>query len=298
MKQTLRIAIAQINATVGDIEGNAQKILEYVQKAKKFQADIVAFPELALCGYPPEDLLLKPSFIDENLKKIKLIASAIDGIVAIVGFADRSKGNIYNAAALMSDGKMQGVYHKTCLPNYSVFDEKRYFKEGKEPLIFRIGGIYCGINICEDIWHPEGPMRQQAKKGAGIIFALNASPYYAGKIKKRQGILNSQARKNGVYIAYTNLVGGQDELVFDGRSFIVDDKGRAISRAEAFKEDLLVADIEIRPKRHAIKNAILAAKELKKKAKTISQGRHKPLKGLDEIYQALVLGLRDYVQKN
>lgn len=277
MKQTLRVAIAQINSTVGDIEGNSKKLLEYVQRAKRLEADIVTFPELVLCGYPPEDLLLKPSFINENLKAIKRISLSIKGIAAIVGFVDRVGGGLYNAAALISDGKIKGVYHKMHLPNYSVFDEKRYFKEGKRPFIFKIKkGVSCGISICEDIWHPEGPLKIQAGKDAKIIFVINASPYYMGKIKKREEILRSQARANDVFIFYTNLVGGQDELVFDGQSFIVDNKGNIVARANAFKEDLLIVDI----------------------GRGVLQRAPTALNPLDEVYQALVLGLKDYVHKN
>jgi len=275
MKQVLRIAIAQINSTVGDIEGNSRKILEYVNRARKLEADIITFPELALCGYPPEDLLLKPSFIDENLKAIHNITKSIQGITAIVGFVDRHKGDLYNAAALIGDGKIKGVYHKTYLPNYSVFDEKRYFEEGRDPFVFKLGGVSCGINICEDIWYPEGPIKLEAKRGADVIFVINASPYYMGKIKKRVEVINNQARANKVFISYANLVGGQDELVFDGQSFVVDDKGKLIAQAKAFKEDLLIVDLGKKSPLHI-----------------------ETLDPLDEIYQALVLGLEDYVSKN
>ncbi|NQU73348.1 MAG: NAD+ synthase [Candidatus Omnitrophica bacterium] len=298
MAKALRIAIAQINSTVGDIDGNAQKILEYVRRAKRLQADIVTFPELSLCGYPPEDLLLNPSFIEENLKNIKRIAGSIDGITAVVGFVDKQKGSLYNAAALIAQGKIKGVHHKIHLPNYSVFDEKRYFKEGKDPLIFKIGDICCGINICEDIWYSDGPLKVQARKGAGIIFAINASPYYMGKIKERERVLNNQARKNKVFISYTNLVGGQDELIFDGQSFIVDDNGRVAGRAEAFKDDLLVVDVRISPKRHIVRKAISIKKQVKTETVSIPKRKYKSIKLLDEVYQALILGLKDYVSKN
>jgi len=298
MSKVLRVAIAQINSTVGDIEGNAQRILEYVRRAKKLQADIVTFPELSLCGYPPEDLLLKPSFVEENLKKIKRIANSIDGITAVVGFADKQKGNLYNAAALITQGKIKGVHHKIHLPNYSVFDEKRYFKAGRDPLIFKIGDICCGINICEDTWCSEGPLKLQARKGASIIFAINASPYYMGKIKEREKVLNDQAQKNKVFISYTNLVGGQDELVFDGQSFILDDSGQMIGRAEAFKDDLLVVDIKIKPKKRTARKTITIKRSSKAKTVPIPRRKQGHIKSLDEIYQALVLGLRDYVAKN
>ncbi|MCM8781682.1 MAG: NAD+ synthase [Candidatus Omnitrophica bacterium] len=282
MKGVLRIALAQINAMVGDIEANTRKILEYVERAKRAQADIVVFPELSLCGYPPEDLLLKPSFIAGNLKAIKRIATSISGIVAIVGFVDRVKKDIYNAAALISGGRIKGIYHKIHLSNYGVFDEKRYFKGGKVPFVFNIGGMRCGISI-EDIWHKEGRVRLQAKKVFDIIFVINASPYYMERSKGREDIIKSQARKKRVFISYANLVGGQDELVFDGQSFVVDNKGMVIGRAEAFKEELLLVDIGKGPKSKTI---------------TIQTTKRERLHKLDEIYQALVLGLKDYVYKN
>jgi NAD+ synthase (glutamine-hydrolysing) len=298
MKNILRIAIAQMNSTVGDIEGNTKKILEYVNRAKRYKADVVIFPELAVCGYPPEDLLLKPSFIENNLKNTKLIAASVKDIAAIVGFVDKAGQDLYNAAALLADGKIKAIYHKTYLPNYSVFDEKRYFKEGREPFVFRLGDVRCGINICEDIWHPEGPIKFQFKHGAGVIFVINASPYYMGKIKQRERLLCAQAKKGRVFISYVNLVGGQDELVFDGQSFVVDDKGMVIARAEAFKEDLVAVDIETAPKRHDRKTKVALTQKLKPKTDAIPEKKQKILGGLEEVYQALVLGLRDYVCKN
>lgn len=270
----MRIAIAQINSTVGDIDGNAGRILEYIKRARALEADIVVFPELALCGYPPEDLLLKPSFIKENAKKIRQIAAGVKGIAAIIGFPDHKDGSLYNAAAFISNGRIKGIYHKAHLPNYEVFDEKRYFKEGKGAFIFKLNGMTCGINICEDIWHPDGPVRLQTQKGAKMIFVINASPYYAGKINKRVGVIKKQAVANKVSICYTNLVGGQDELVFDGQSLVVNKEGKVIAMAKAFKEDLLMVDTDA------------------------GDGPAAILDPLDEIYQALVLGLRDYCSKN
>jgi len=298
MKNCLRIAIAQINPIVGAIEQNSRKIIEYAYKARKNQADVVIFPELALCGYPPEDLLHKPSFIDENLKIIKLLAKSIDGITAIVGFVDRVKSDVYNAAALISNKKIKGVYHKNRLPNYGVFDEKRYFEAGKDPLVFKIGKITCGINICEDIRHIDGPTAGQAKLGCDIIFAINASPFYAGKFKERKRILTYRAKKYKVFIAYANLVGGQDELVFDGRSLVIDNKGRLLEEASAFKDDLLIADLEIPSGKKSYRKAVSFDATLKKKTIPISKRPKERLSQLDEVYKALVLGLRDYVYKN
>ena len=246
MNKNLRIAIAQINSTVGDIEGNCRKILSNVRDAKQFGAYIVVFPELAVCGYPPEDLLLKPSFTEENLRAIKALAVAIEGITAIVGFVDRTDKELHNSAAIISGGKIKSIYRKMHLPNYSVFDEERYFKEGASPTVFAVGGIKCGVNICEDIWHHGGAAHRQAKKGAQIIFVINASPYYMNKIRERERIVAAQARANKVWVCYTNLVGGQDELVFDGQSFIADNKGNIAARAAAFKEELVIADIDLK----------------------------------------------------
>src|SRR3989338_2697800 len=226
-KQSLRIGIAQINCTVGDLEGNSQKIRQYLSQAKAEGADIVCFPELALTGYPPEDLLLKPKFISDNLEKLKELVKAVEDVVAVVGFVDKQGQNIYNAAAVIYQGKIKGVYRKTLLPNYGVFDEQRYFSAGDKALVFKLGKIIFGVNICEDIWHSHGPVKEQASLGARLILNINASPYHSGKIKEREKIICQQARSNRVNIVYANLIGGQDELVFDGQSMVVDSSGRA-----------------------------------------------------------------------
>jgi len=241
----LRLACAQINCTVGDLEGNYRKIIEYIQKAKKLQVDIVSFPELAITGYPPEDLLLKPKFIEDNLEKLKELTRNVFDIISIVGFVDKQGEDVYNACAIIYNGEIKGIYHKILLPNYGVFDEKRYFQSGINPSVFKFGRFIFGINICEDIWHPEGPTRSQALSGANLIFNISASPYHAGKTKEREEIICNQAKDNSVFIAYTNLVGGQDELVFDGQSVVVGSNGKIIARAEAFKEDLLIVDLNI-----------------------------------------------------
>ena len=272
----LRIALAQINCTVGDLEGNSRKIIRYVRQAKGLKADLIAFPELAICGYPPEDLLLKPKFVSDNIAALRRVAKSIDGgITAVVGFVDKHKDSIYNAAAVIRRQRIIGIYHKSHLPNYGVFDEKRYFAQGAEASVFSIGGFVFGVNICEDIWHKDGPIREQAKAGARLIININASPYHMGKIKERQAVLAGQARSNRVFIAYINLVGGQDELVFDGQSMVVAPSGNVIAKAPAFREDLLIIDTG-----HA------------KKALS------KPLDLVVEVYQALLLGLSDYITKN
>ena len=298
-KANLRIALAQINSTVGDLEGNSRKISEYIGKAKESGVDIISFPELALPGYPPEDLLLKPKFIEDNLKTLKELAQSVNNIVAVVGFVNKKGIYLYNAAAVIYNTKIYGIYHKMFLPNYGVFDEKRYFVSGDNPLLFNLGKFCFAVNICEDIWHEGGPTKIQAKAGAKLILNINASPYYAGRIKEREDIVRKQAKTNRVVIAYTNLVGGQDELVFDGQSMVVDSRGRIISRAQGFKEDLLVTDLEIPEKARRPKAATLIAKDFYQAEKPdLKKTKIQPLEQVAEVYQALILGLKDYVVKN
>jgi len=298
-KFPIRIACAQINCTVGDLKGNAEKILEYIEKAKEKGVDIVAFPELAITGYPPDDLLLKTSFISDNLKTIRELAKKIGDIIVIAGFVDRTQGKIFNAAAIIHRGKIKAIYHKKLLPNYGVFDEKRYFSQGDENPVYRAeteqGRFIFGVSICEDIWHDTGPIKIQAKQKASLIFNINASPYHMEKIKEREKIVKDMAKENNVYIVYTNLVGGQDELVFDGQSFIVEPGGKIVSRADAFKEQLLIHDIEV-PLRKIRNNIIFRLNERKKENISCYLSQHLSLE--QEIYEALVLGLRDYVSKN
>jgi NAD+ synthase (glutamine-hydrolysing) len=211
----LRVALAQINVTVGDLEGNAQKILASMRQAYAAGAHIVCFPELALTGYPPEDLLLKPGFVDGNLRKLDELVKAsrdLPGLTSVIGFVDRDH-DIYNAAAIIYEGELCGVYHKHYLPNYGVFDENRYFAAGRKAPIFFINGVHVGINICEDVWYPTGPMTLQAYAGAEVIININGSPYYAGKGIFREEMLATRAADNGVIVVYLNMVGGQDELV-------------------------------------------------------------------------------------
>ena len=275
----MKIAIAQINVTVGDFAGNAAKILEYVSLAKKEGAELVVFPELAVTGYPPEDLLLKPKFIKDNLACLKTIASSIQGITACVGFVDQAGKAIYNACAVISEGRVAQVYRKIILPNYGVFDEKRYFSPGDKPLIIEVSGIKLGLNICEDIWFEEGPAKEQSKAGAKAIITLNASPYHAGKVKEREAVIQKQAKAHGVSVIYANMVGGQDELVFDGYSMAVDGNGTVAARAEGFKEELLAFELS-------------AAGKLSGWIKT---KRPDPA---GEVYAALTLGVKDYFAKN
>ncbi len=269
----LAVAIAQINPTVGDLSGNSKKIVEYIIKARKKNADLVVFPELAVTGYPPKDLLLKPSFIRKNMEKMDEIVRAAEDIAAVVGFVDSDGNKIYNAAALVCSKELLGVQHKTHLPNYDVFDEKRYFQPAAECKLFELGGLKIGINICEDIWVEDGPINVQAKKGAQLIINISASPFYAGKIKVRKELLARRARENKVAIVYANLVGGQDDLVFDGGSCVFNEKGELTAQCRRFEEDLVVS---------GLKGVIKMPEE----------------NPLEEVYRALILGIRDYVRKN
>lgn len=298
-KTSIRIACGQVNTTVGDLTGNAGKIIDFIKKAQESGIDIIAFPELSITGYPPEDLLLKKSFVEDNIKILKSIASETDDIVAIVGFVDMVQSNIYNAAAIMNQRKIKAVYHKILLPNYGVFDEKRYFAPGDTGPVFKLQiqntGCIFGISICEDIWHHNGPTGKQAKSGASFIININASPYHMEKLKEREKIAINQAKNNHLYMIYTNLVGGQDELVFDGQSFVVSPSGKIISRAQAFEEQLLITDIEIEARKFR-NNVQLVIKPKKKEPVPVFVAKHLPVE--EEVYRALVLGLKDYTEKN
>lgn len=333
MEKILRIALAQINSTVGDLKGNVEKIRGFIKRAQKLKADIIVFPELAICGYLLEDLLLKEHFIRDNLKVLDSLIERVSDIIAIVGFVDRDpirnfaksgrkidisnkagkKRNIYNAAGIIQDRKLKGVYRKRELPNYGVFDEKRYFKPGKNPSVCVVDGIVFGVNICEDIWRPKGVAKFQADKGARIIINISASPYYTGKGELRKKVLIERAKETKAYICYTNLVGGQDELIFDGGSFILNPKGEKIVTSEQFEEDLIIADLSIKVSKRKIgdKHCIkLDSQHLPiNRQATIpgksscpihwaSKKRYKKLNKLEEIYNALVLGTRDYIRKN
>ena len=311
----VRLALAQINSTVGDIEGNTEKIISLIKEAKAKDCDIIAFPELAITGYPPEDLLFKTSFIKANLKALEKIASYSRNIISIIGFVDKNK-DIYNAAAVLLDGKIVAKYHKNHLPNYGVFDEVRYFQRGNEISILDINGTKIGLSICEDIWYPENPINIQAIEGASLVININASPYHIGKTKEREDLLKVRARDNNIAIAYVNLVGGQDELVFDGNSIVVGPDGSFIAKADAFKEELLICDIELESvfrmqlkdnrlrnlratyKREERVNVIPVNYKFKEKVEHIDQKITLDLTETEEVYNALVLGVRDYIHKN
>jgi NAD+ synthase (glutamine-hydrolysing) len=313
MKKPLRLAMAQINVVVGDIAGNAKKISEWAERAVGLQADVVTFPELALTGYPPEDLLLKPQFVEANLAMIEDLARRVRNITAIVGFVDR-KEDIFNAAAVLQGGRIAAVYHKMFLPNYGVFDEFRYFRAGRDCPVFRIGDATVGISICEDIWYPDGPfLHQSASGGAEILINISASPYHFGKRQWRERMLKTRAIDNTVIVAYNNLVGGQDELVFDGDSLVLNESGEVVARGRQFEEDLIVADLDVEavfrlrlrdPRRRQQKveqSAPLAefplADQVRNRA-PLDQRQVEPLPDVAEVYEALVLGTRDYVRKN
>ena len=300
----IRLALAQINFAVGDIVGNTTKIKKTINKAISAEADIIAFPEMAITGYPPEDLLLKPSFIQDNIDAMNELVSTSKNLISIIGFVDQSK-DLFNAAVIAYQNKLINIYKKQHLPNYGVFDEARYFKKGNENLVFQYSDINFSVNICEDIWHPNGPIKKQSKQGANIIININASPYHIRKNLFREKMITEKAINNNVWIVYLNSVGGQDELVFDGGSFVVDPKGNIIARSNQFKEDLLLVDLpknEILNKssNRASKNNSLTIinKQSSKKKKQNFNKITKHLGSLNEIYNALVLGTRDYVKKN
>ena len=316
---TIRVALAQINSTVGDLEGNARQILDYIERGRGIGADLIAFPELALTGYPPEDLLLKPHFVRENRRVLDRIIAAASDLIAIVGFVDTDGSDIYNAAAVIVNGKLVESYHKTFLPNYGVFDEERYFQSGTRCPVFAFGDARVGVNICEDIWYPGGPTKLQALGGdAQVIVNISSSPYHAGKRFDRERMLCTRAEDNAVVLVYCNLFGGQDELVFDGNSLIIDEAGHVIARGRAFEEDLVVADLNIErvfserlhdPRRRREKLRVSAddslyivelpdALQRASERPPISPRADGVLEETAETYLALVTGTRDYVRKN
>lgn len=321
--KTIRIALCQINPTVGDFSGNVQKIIRFMEEADKFCPDIIAFPELAIAGYPPEDLLLKPQFISDNLNALKHVQEKVHDSIVIVGFIDK-KDDIYNAAAIIHKGEIIDVYHKIHLPNYGVFDEFRYFQVGMRYPVYEVGDIIFGVNICEDIWYPEGPTTTQSLAGAELIININASPFHIAKSKFRKKMLSTRAFDSNVIIAYLNMAGGQDELVFDGHSFVIDQNGDVVAEGKEFEEDIIVADLNLEsvfikrlhdPRRR--QQAISIRKDLVEKIridKNIGWAKDKiqicpprfsiPIsieyqyEEEQEVYKALVTGTKNYVHKN
>lgn len=316
--RTFRLAMAQINVTVGDLNGNASKITRYIDEARELHADLVAFPELAITGYPPEDLLMKSQFIEDNLATMRRIAQASKGIAVVVGFVDANT-DIHNAAAVAHDGQLVGTYHKMNLPNYGVFDEDRYFRPGTRCPIYVINGTPIGVNICEDIWYATGPAVVQRAAGAEVIVNINGSPFHAGKRRFREKMLATRAADNEVFVAYVNLVGGQDELIFDGNSMIFNPAGELIAQGSQFEEQMVVADLEVesvfkarlrdpRPRREDSAFAqrirefeIVPVSEFSSNSNqspSLTQFEPSAYDDAGEVYAALVLGTRDYVRKS
>ena len=309
----LRVSLAQINSTVGDIEANTRRVIDGIAQARALGAHVVAFPELAIPGYPPEDLLFKPAFIEANLAALADVTKAARGLTAIVGFVDRRQ-DLFNAAAVIHDGTLAGVYHKQYLPNYGVFDENRYFQAGREASVFAIGETRIAVNVCEDVWYPTGPTTTQALAGADLIVTINASPYHAGKARVRERMIATRAADDVVWLAFVNMVGGQDELVFDGASMIVDPHGETVARGRQFAEELVTADIDLdavfrarmqdsRRRKETLDVArapVISAPPLasRPEAPAVETRVTEPLSRVDEVFQALVLGTRDYVRKN
>ena len=314
--RSLRLGLAQINTTVGDLEGNAAKVTQYVERARAQGVDLVSFPELTITGYPPEDLLLRPKFVQDNLATLRRVAEGCRGITAVVGFVD-SNEDIYNAAAVIHDGRLVDVYHKQFLPNYGVFDENRYFQAGNRCPAYVVAGVGLGVSVCEDIWYPGDPTRAQALAGAQDIININGSPYHVGKRRFREQMLATRASDYAVFVCYTNQVGGQDELVFDGASMVLSPWGEILAQAASFQEELLVCDLNLEevlqtrlhdPRRRKERVATDAAKSVPLlrvseepfvKDKPPIESRCAPsLEDEAEVYQALVLGTGDYVRKN
>jgi NAD+ synthase (glutamine-hydrolysing) len=310
----MRIALAQVNPTVGDLAGNARLVVQWIDRARRAGADLVAFPELVLTGYPPEDLVLKPSFVRDNMEQLEAVARAATDISVVVGFVDQD-GDIFNAAAFLQDGEIKAVFHKVFLPNYGVFDEKRYFEPGHRAPILELDGVRIGLSVCEDCWFPAGPMAWEAHHGAQLLININGSPYHYGKRAPREAMVGGRAVDYGAFVAWVNTVGGQDELVFDGNSVVFDPRGRLLAHAASFVEELLVCDIDVeqpfhRPVENLRREGEAAARlELDVVEISLRGAAHEhpkppiaprlaePLEGAAEIYAAVVLGTHDYMRK-
>lgn len=305
----VRIAAAQCNLVVGDLAGNAARILEAYEQADEAGCDLVAFPELAITGYPPEDLLLKPAFVDRAAETLEKVAARTGRLAAVIGFPERGR-DLANAAALCAHGRVQGVYRKHLLPNYGVFDEQRYFAPSSvDGPLFVVAGLRVALTICEDAWSPTGPVLTQAAAGAELVVNINASPYYAARLRERETMLATRAADASVPLLYVNLVGGQDELVFDGGSLVFDEGGHLVARGKQFVEDLMIVDLDVR---HAYRRRLLDPRgrvsapplaEITVTEPRIGGPPDRPrvqprLAPVHEVYEALVLGTRDYVDKN
>ena len=329
MARIFRLALAQLNLTVGDLSGNAARMVEHVHRARDFGADLVAFPELATTGYPPEDLLFKKSFVDGNVAAMEQVIGESQGIVVVLGYVrpidpQNPEAGISNSAAIGSEGRLVDSYDKIFLPNYGVFDEQRYFNKGSSCPVYEIGRARIGVNVCEDIWYPVGPTSVQRQAGAELIVNINASPFHAGKSAyRRDSIVGSRAAENGVFVAYLNTVGGQDELVFDGNSMICDPCGKVVIRGPAFREEMILADVDLdtvaplSPNQsgedyESALSAVGSSKSVQipfpphgiRSAAGVTERPPLPharecgeVEEIEEIYRALVMGTRDYLDK-
>ncbi len=307
-REPLRLALCQINTTVGDVAGNERRILAAVSAARDRGAQLVLLPELTISGYPPEDLLLKRHFLHDCRAALDRLAAETHGLVAVVGFPERDGRNVYNSAAVLAAGQVAAVHRKVHLPNYGVFDERRYFRSGTTSSLVDVGSHRVGLTVCEDVWEPGPPASAQALAGATLIVNLSASPYHAGKGVQRELLFARRSREDRAAIAFCGLVGGQDELVFDGHSFVLDHTGRLLARAAPFAEEVLVCELELPPRRAAdsppaagpVPASLLAALDLPPRRGPAPPGRiaalPEPIEA--EIYAALCCGLRDYVEKN
>jgi NAD+ synthase (glutamine-hydrolysing) len=301
----LRLALAQLDTTVGDIAGNAQKVGEWVSHARDAGAQLVLFPELSICGYPPEDLLLKPHFLEASARGLDNVAAEVSEIVALVGFPERFEGATYNSLAVLADREVQGVYRKMRLPNYGVFDEGRYFQPGLFPTLIELNGVPIGVTVCEDIWLPGPPEAEEAAAGAVLVVNASASPYHRGKGAEREAMVAERARDCGAAIALCNAVGGQDELVFDGHSVFVSAEGETLARGAQFHEELVLCELMASGAGEAagagrgaevptIARATVNGADWARRPELPAS----PLEDKAEVYEALKLGLRDYVDKN
>jgi NAD+ synthase (glutamine-hydrolysing) len=310
----LRVALAQIDVTVGDIDGNAALIRHYIDMASNEGAQIVVFPELAVNGYPAEDLLLKTHFLAAGRRAVEEIARDVRDLVVLVGFAEHAE-DVYNSLAVLADGAVKAIYRKMFLPNYGVFDEQRYFQVGDAPAVVEVNGATIGLTVCEDIWEPGPPASDEALAGAEVIVNVSASPYHRGKGAERERMLVQRARDSLAYVVFCNMVGGQDELVFDGNSLVIDQDGELMARGPQFEEELIVCDIDpstadaarLRDARHrpatrlrrpAVAHLGRLSAPARHGATAVGGPRAKPLDSDAEVYEALCLGLRDYVEKN
>jgi len=314
--KALRLGLAQVDTMVGDIEGNTEKIRAQLAAARAAGCDIVAFPELAVTGYPPEDLVLRRAFCEASREATAGLAAATRGLVAVVGFVDWRDDDAYNAAAVFADGRWVDTYDKQRLPNYGVFDEERYFRAGRRTAVYRAGGVRFGVSICEDIWYPGAPLDAMALAGAELCININASPYHRGKARERERMLATRAADNSIAVAYLNAVGGQDELVFDGASVVMDAEGRTVARARQFAEELLVVDVDLdevaQRRLHDPRRRVeLRARDWETGAEFVDLGvaletSREPAMGgsmaalmdeEEEVWSALVLATRDYLRK-